>query len=64
MLGAQPFLNCRALEKGGGVFCAVDVDPVAVNLLAIHRHVAQVDAEAELHPPSGGRGAFSVLRVV
>src|SRR6266851_703677 len=37
----------EAFEAGG------DVDAVAVDLLAIDHHVAEVDADAELHPPLG-----------
>ena len=32
-----------------------DVDPVAVDLLALDHHVAEVDADAKLHPALGGR---------
>ena len=37
----------EALEARG------DVDAVAVDLLAIHHHVAEVDPNAKLHPPVG-----------
>src|SRR5712692_6944391 len=37
----------EALEARG------DVDPVAVDLFAIDDHVAEVDTDAELHPPLG-----------
>jgi Adenylate and Guanylate cyclase catalytic domain len=40
------------------------VDAIAVNLLAFHHHVAQVDPDAKFHPASGGKLAFSVLRAV
>ncbi len=42
-----------------------DIDAVAVDLLAIHHYVAEVHADAELHPAIGcGRFAFSALSVV
>jgi hypothetical protein len=37
----------ETLEAGG------DVDAVAVDLLAIHHHVAEVDADAKFHPALG-----------
>src|SRR6266851_9522142 len=37
----------ETLEAGGGV------DAIAVDLLAIHHHVAEVDADAEFHPALG-----------
>src|SRR6266851_4648445 len=37
----------ETLEAGG------DVDAVAVDLLAVDHHVAEVDANAELHPALG-----------
>src|ERR1700730_14329014 len=37
----------EALEARG------DVDAVAVDLFAIHHHVAKVDADAEFHPALG-----------
>src|SRR6266852_9875002 len=37
----------EALEAGG------DVDAVAVDLLAIDHHVAEVDADAKFHPALG-----------
>src|SRR5713101_8753401 len=41
---ADPARFGETLEARG------DVDAVAVDLLAIHHHVAEVDADAELHP--------------
>src|SRR5690348_16466065 len=40
-----------------------DIDAVAVDLLAVHHHVAEVDADAELHPPLGWqRSVFCLER--
>jgi hypothetical protein len=39
---SQPFLNCGALEKSGGVFAPSTLTPVAVNLLAVDHYVDEV----------------------
>jgi hypothetical protein len=47
--------NANAPRLGQALQSRGDIDTIAVNLLALDHHIAEVDADAELHPTVEGQ---------